>query len=305
VNEPTQPKWPHLENIDKQPSFLTDAEWITVTEKIHGMNVRFGKTPDGTFWVGSRNNVVLEGKQVQGFYEWAQTRVSDTPNGYTFFGEWAGKGIQKGINYGDKRFYLFGVSKYVEKSYGFLDWHSIANWATLMACKSVPVLYDGPWPSMTIDKSTLNDWRTGQSLTDAEEDREGICITTWPASTDKYGNPLIIKWKNAAFAEVASAREKRAPADLTNVQPFVDEYATVERLEHVLSHVGEDLDTKYNPLDRENTGAVLRAYYEDVMREGAEDFAKLSENDQRLVGKVLNKPVKVMLDDMRTTTVLA
>ncbi len=317
--EPTQPKWPHLENIDKHPEFLEDAKWITVTEKIHGFNARFGKTLEGP-WVGSRNNVAKEGKSLQGFYEWALTRMGDAPAGYTFFGEWAGKNIQKSINYGEKKFFLFGVSKYTEGLADWLDRHSIESWAKLLSCETVPLLYDGPWPSDDVHTADLEYWRRTDSLVAVRtptddgptvgQKTEGICIAAWPPAADKYGNPLILKWKNPAFAELASARrDKKLPADLSNVQPFVDEYATEERLNHVLEQVEEAINDggagAEDPRDVQYTGEVLRTYYEDVVREGSDDFEKLSKNDQHLVGKTLNNAVKPMLDALRVKRVLA
>ena len=305
-NDP-QPTWPHLENLDRVPDLLERSEWVTVTEKIHGFNARFGRTPEGVFWVGSRSNVVHEGdgeigkdSKLQGFTEWALSRDALVPVGFTFYGEWAGEGIQKGIAYGPKRFYLFGLRKYAPHGETLLPWPDIARWAGTLGCSHVPLIYDGNASSLTV--AQLDEWRQRQSAI-SEDQAEGIVISPWPPIADVYGHTVIGKFKAPQFSERAHARKEHpAPSDLTNVQAFVDDYATDERLGHVLDRLSED---GLDGLDRRNTGPLLKTFYEDVVREGRDDHAKLSENDQKLVGKVLNQSVKVLVDARRTASVAA
>jgi hypothetical protein len=309
--EPGYPKFPHLENLDRVPEVL-GAESVTITEKIHGFNARFGTTLGGEFWVGSRSNVVYHEDMgvdgiggLQGFVEFAISRPHPPP-GVTVYGEWAGKGIQKGIDYGEKAYYLFAV----RNPDTWVDgWDALATLAVLYGTRIVPLIYEGPPPSL----EQLSEWRNGQSAL-APQGREGIVIWPSPMVFDVYGHSVIAKFKSPAWAETAHARrEKPAPADLANVTAFCEEYATAERMRHVLVHVaevnvdevGSDTGRWIDPLDARHTGLVLRAFYEDVVREGADHYDLLSENDQKQVGKVLNRYTKALLDEARTASLEA
>lgn len=265
-----------------------DPIHVVITEKIHGFNARLGRTQDGVAWVGSRNQVVdPEKDRLQGFVPWALSVIEHVPPGYTVYGEWAGKGIQKGLDYGAPRFFAFGLRYLGEPVQPLID-----TIATLIPCDIAPVLYEGPLPSVEV----LDALRRGRSLL-AEQDREGIVINPVPAIFDQWGHQVIGKFKAPAFEERAHARrEQPTPASLADVEAFVDEYATDERLSHVLAQLDE---AGIDGMDRTNTGALLRAYYADVVREGAHHHDQLTESDQKMVGKVLNGRVKALVDARR------
>jgi len=289
------PKWPHIENIEKIPTFLSNAQTnktaLTVTEKIHGFNARFGRTEQGEFWVGSRNNVVTEGN-LQGAVDMAQERERSVPMGFTFYGEWAGKGIQKGIDYGEKKFYLFGVRANAD----LLPWIKISHWAIELGLETVPLIYWGRSETITI--AQLDKWRQGTSRISPEQNLEGIVITTEPMSFDEYGHTLIAKFKHPKFAEIAHVkRKKQNGIDQTNAQAFVDKYATDNRLDHIFDP--GDWEGLGNPLDMSNMGTVLRAYYNDVIREAGDDINGLSPEEQKILGRLINAKVKPFLDAKR------
>lgn len=306
MNEEQQPKWPHTEQHYNHPDFWNGNPWVTVTEKIHGFNARTGLTEDGLFWVGSRNNVIHEGlvtpvkEPLQGFTEFAIDIEEGMTTGHTYFGEWAGPSIQKGIDYGPtKKFFLFAVMKWnpSKERNELLPWTDVEMWSDRLGCDIVPLYFDG-WLHNTSRDEILS-WNVGPSdASPSGDEREGIVITQWPPLVDLYGHLLLIKHKHPKFAERAHERKSKSPGpDLTNVQAFVDDYATTERLNHVLQTVQEI--TAEDPLHPVHTGLVLRTYYEDVIREGASDYTKLSEADQKQVGKVLNSAVKPLLDAAR------
>jgi hypothetical protein len=304
MDEPDFPQWPHTEQVYNHPTFWLENPWVTVTEKIHGFNTRTGLTPNGLFWVGSRNNVIHKGldtpitEPLQGFTEYAISMEEGMVNGYTYFGEWAGPGIQKGIDYGkEKRFFLFAIMRW-EPSSGrnnLLPWSDIERHADLLGCELVPLLFEGRHAN--IGKDEILSWAIGPSAVSPDEG-EGIVIAAWPPAVDEYGHLVMLKTKNPKFAERTHERRPAQPKpDLTNVQAFVDDYATAERLTHILQQIEET--TAANPLHPQHTGLVLRTYYEDIIREGATDYAALSESDQKLVGKVVNIAVKPLLEAAR------
>jgi hypothetical protein len=280
-------KYPHLESLYRAESILA-APWVTVTEKIDGFNARFGRTTDGRFWVGSRNREVDHQKDMlQGFTTFAVAKAALVPPGITLFGEWAGRGIQNRINYGEPDFYLF------DGFYEGATWFNqtaLLYWANRLHLRMAHLFYEGPPPSM----EALQAWRD-------TKDVEGIVIRAYPMAKDVFGHNLIAKWKGPAFEERASQRRQpAAPPDLSSVRAFVEEYATAERLQHVLDALSRDLPTdSCDPLDVQNTGEVLRSMYVDVLREGAKDLINLSVTDIKSIGKVCASVTKPLLDAAR------
>jgi hypothetical protein len=302
--------WPHLENIERiqkerEVWFDQNAIWV-VTEKIHGFNARFGLDLDGTPWAGGRNQVAVEGDpgqwdrgKLQGFIGFAADMVQQgILAGQTLFGEWAGKGIQKGIDYGERDFYMFGAM--CDEGH-LLAWDEVTTIADVLGIKTVPVLYH-EYGLPSIEK--LNEWREAKSLI-AETGREGICLTQDPPVRDGWGHYLIGKFKAAAFAENAHAQKPlRELPDMANVVNFVADYATAMRLEHVLAQVGEELTAQFDnvhkdPLDVVNTGRVMREMYEDVVREAGSEYDALADEDKKMLGKVLSQAAKKLLDAAR------
>lgn len=298
------PKFPHLENLHRAP-FVLNAPRVWITEKIDGFNARFGRKPDGTFWAGTRNQVLKDGDDPQGFGSWVRT-IEDSSivhmifPGETFYGEWAGKGVQKRIDYGEPAFWLFAI----RRADG--DWatpEDVKRAAFDFGFKIAPSLYDGaPLPVEMLDEM-----RSAESVAAPGAIREGIVIWPYPMQYDEHGHSLIAKFKSEAFAERASQKTPRVPVDLTNLTAFVADYVTEERLRHVLARVVEENDLRDidDPLDAIYTGHVLRTMYEDVVREGRADFEALSEEDQRVVGRVVARATKPLLDAARVASIAA
>lgn len=297
------PKWPHLENLDRVlkdiPDYLSreDTTYV-VTEKVHGFNARFGVSPDGVPWAGSRNQTVAEGDpdgwsrgDLQGFVGYAADKVRTLTPGATIFGEWAGKGVQKGIDYGPKDFYVFGWAS----SHGLGPFEGTYAWAERNGARVVPLL------SVNVtDLDHLNAERQAKSLI-AEQGREGIVIYPWPPILDAYGHVVIAKYKAPAFEERTRFRNPNTGQSKFTLTPgaeaFCVEYVTEMRMEHVLALVAEESGS--DPLDPANTGLVLKTMYADCVREGKDDFEALTEDEQKFLGKVMNPHTKRLLDAAR------
>ncbi|MER7445016.1 RNA ligase family protein [Micromonospora avicenniae] len=124
----TYPAFPKIPRFHRQ---------VTITEKIDGTNglievrrwdaantaaavpgVNFVTTPDGVYTVraGSRNRWLAPGADNHGFAAWVAgnaTELVKLGEG-NHYGEWYGKGIQRGYNRADKAFALFNVGRWYD-----------------------------------------------------------------------------------------------------------------------------------------------------------------------------------------------
>ena len=97
------------------------------TVKLHGTNASVCYNSEDGFWVQSRNNIIAVGNDNAGFASFAtdnylhftnllnkvisKNKIDTKEFTVSIYGEWAGKGIQKGVGISqlDKAFYIFGV----------------------------------------------------------------------------------------------------------------------------------------------------------------------------------------------------
>jgi len=285
-------KFPHLDALAQGQSIL-EAQYVTVTEKIDGFNARFGLSLDGEPWVGTRNREIGWDEPMQGFTAYAKERVDRLTPGVTIFGEWAGKGVQKRLDYGPPDFYFFdghhGANREMPDGGSWFDPDDMDEHASRLEMRRPRLFHAGPPPGV----AQLDEWRRLPGI-------EGIVIRAYPMMVDKYGHAQIVKFKSPEFSETSREKLHMLPADLDAARAFVHEYVTAERLTHVLNQVAEmhALDG-LDPLDVRCTGDVLRAMYNDIVREGSTDFEELAEKDQKLVGRVCSLAAKVLLDAAR------
>lgn len=319
-----RPVYPHLDNLERvivrDPDFL-DRQ-VTVTEKIHGFNVRVGRDRDGTPWYGSRNQAFdlsdPDANKLNGFKEYADSAVREVGAGVTLYGEWAGKGVQGGIDYGEKTFYLFGErvgGGPVSSAAGVLDQHwvdlsggrgFIAHGESRRGLTTVPVIYEGPSARLDV----LDELRRGESIVAPGQPIEGVVIAPVSPVFDVYGHQVIAKYKSPKFSELTHVRKEHKVVDMSRATDFASEYVNDERLRHVLlqvvethettEHHGQVVVVNIDPLDVRHTGAVLKAMYLDVIGDGQDDFDKLAVDDQKLVGKAINKETLALLDLARS-----
>lgn len=314
IEAAVRPVYPHLENLDRViahvPDFLSRGP-VTITEKIHGFNARVGRDDRDRLWYGSRNQDFdlpapgeeTDGPSLQGFRDYAAEAFRTLPTGVTIYGEWAGKGVQKGIDYGVPQFYVFGERLGDKPVVGAA---SILDHRWLLGVETVPVFHEGDVPAMVL----LDEWRRGDSILASGQPIEGIVISPVEPIFDVWGHQIIAKYKSPRFAELSHVRkEYKEPADLTVVQNLAAEYVNEGRFEHVLDQVREALRVKndgtlhepwqLDPLDPRHTGDVLREMYQDVLREGADDVTSLSDEDKKRLGKTLNFPTLALLKAAR------
>lgn len=315
----SRPKYPHLENLDRvllaRPDFL--ARPVTISEKIHGFNARVGRDADGALWYGGRNQAWdlydPRGDALQGFRGFVDEVFGEAGDalapGVTLYGEWAGKGVQRGIDYGDKRFFLFGErlgDGPVLSSGVVLDQHWL-----LFGLTTVPTIYEGPSTRLDV----LDGIRRGESIVAPGQPTEGVVIAPVDPIFDAWGHQVIAKYKSPAFEERTQGSIRQEKADLTGdptwiaAHDFAETYVNANRLQHVLDLVGEQLRAdvadqlheawQTEPLDVKHTGAVLKAVNLDVLREEAAAYDALPPDARKMVGSALNRKAREVLQAAR------
>jgi hypothetical protein len=126
---------------------------IIITEKIDGTNGVIAIGEDGTFEVGSRNRWILPDQDSFGFLMWCLQNKDELmrlgPGRH--YGEWWGRGIQRGYDQANKRFSLFNTSR----------WGGVETRPA--CCGVVPVLYRGDFDTNEIGR-VMDELRAGGSV---------------------------------------------------------------------------------------------------------------------------------------------
>lgn len=137
-----------MENTNQFPPFAGFPKMarlskdICVSEKLDGTNAAILITEEGGFFTASRNRWIVPGDDNAGFSKWAhenkEVLLQLGPGHH--FGEWWGKGIQRGYGMDKKVFSLFNVTRW-----GFLNDVTPEQNPLAGVVRVVPLLYQGPF----------------------------------------------------------------------------------------------------------------------------------------------------------------
>ena len=137
-------------------------------------------------FAASRNRWLTTGKQNDNhaFAYWVKENAEELfqlgPGRH--FGEWYGKGIQRGYGIEEKRWALFNVSKWAKRNNGVYlnDLREKTNNPKLEycpnCCEVVPILYEGMFDTQMIDIVLHQLEREGSRAVPGYFDVEGVCI---------------------------------------------------------------------------------------------------------------------------------
>lgn len=177
-------------NIDSPPEFISFeklARWhkpMIITEKIDGTNGQIC-IKDGKLFVGSRSRWLTPQSDNFGFCKWAyehEAELLQLGEG-RHWGEWWGKGIQRGYGLQERRFSLFDVTRWTEHGKDLRGWitDEVRGVITLTksappCCHVVPVLYTGSFDEVMV-MNTMKGLRTiGSEAARGWMEPEGIVV---------------------------------------------------------------------------------------------------------------------------------
>lgn len=282
-------KWPSIENSYREKFidvFLAEfpeleQETFQITEKLHGSNVQLFFVPNQPRRIGSRNQWVDEGFYNVGailpVYEslFADLQKGVEEGGYTLrlFGELFGPGIQKGVDYGIKRILFFGAMIDDELQ-------PPTEVQAMVGDFYVPFVAEVEGLQAALDFNSEFETNLG----------EGICEGVVIQPRDKVyrnagGHTFLLKKKNEAFKEKASAKKPAQPQDpeLVRLNAEFTLYITENRLQSVFSKHGEIEDPKQIG---QYIRLVLADAKEDFLKDYGDEIEKLDKKSQRRVYNV-------------------
>lgn len=265
-------KYTSIDNLyEKNEIFDYD---VVVLCKLHGSNLRFGKV-DGKFIVGSRNNIIFDGETYSkqfdsyGFYDWIQKNVDtdSLPEGYVFYGEFFGAGVQKGIQYFKEDIKHFAAFDVKYKGI-FLNWDEAKNFILDHGFDIVPELKRG---KVTIDEITElveqpDAWAASQGV---ESISEGVVIKLLQETLDRRGKRVIAKFKSKAYSERKGSNKKgnKVPEEKSKAFLAGLEYSTFGRVENTIDKLRQEIADELNI---EHVGRLLQLFSADVAKDATD-----------------------------------
>lgn len=161
----------------KVPRLFRD---MTITEKIDGTNGCIIVREDGSVGAQSRTRLITPQDDNFGFAAWVEanaTMLAGVLGPGHHFGEWHGRGIQRGYGFRGRYFALFNVGRFrKEGDDDATDKHIlIPNEAMAVGLTVVPVLYEGPF-SLAGVQAALRFLKHGGSALAFGQPAEGVMV---------------------------------------------------------------------------------------------------------------------------------
>lgn len=301
---------------------LTGGEWVA-REKIHGTNFSLIIERDAVT-CAKRTGPILPAEDFYG-YEIVLKNYADSIKAvqdimetsaavsYQVFGEFAGTGIQKNVDYGAKDFYVFDIIVTTESGdVTYVDDYMMESFCKTFGFKLAPLLGRGKFEDLIklpndLD-SVLPDYNfmvdnvglieANAYVWNAEVKGEVFtaegyvlkpCYPLWLPN----GNRVAIKCKNSKFSEKKKSDKPIKVAvvlsqdDMDLMWQFTD-YVTVNRINNVISKIGE-----VSPKD---FGKVMGLTVQDILEEAAREELELTDAENPVeVKKQLIESVKETL----------
>lgn len=289
-------------------------------EKIHGTNFSVIITKDSIV-PAKRTGPILDTEKFFGYedlmkkyksafeniQEYYSPFFDEEINSIQIFGEYAGGGIQKEVDYGEKDFYVFDLT--VAGMYQSDD--VVCNFCEKYGLKVAPLIKHGTLEELlklpVEYESVVNDYDKAFSLVGVgasvveyvqrepkDNVSEGLVIKPVVPMFMHNGSRLAIKYKTDAFKEKGKGKTPKIPtplpeADLELLNEF-SKYAEPARIGNVCSHIGEITAKDFGKV----LGLTMRDIFIEAEREGitidqAEQPSKLKGELTKIVSAEIRK----------------
>jgi len=265
-----------------------DVEEFHISEKIHGSSICISnKYKDGPRYF-TRNGHLLptKYKEVMDGYDWKSFFDLNTDIDFAY-GEIAGQGIQKGVDYGDKAFYIFDFKDNEGK------YHTFQYYTIDIASEFKPFQYA---PVHSIVKTTFN--KLVETLTASlEGDQtkivsfinpiegniiEGYVVRCLSRPKLTGLSRYIFKIKHQNFDEMVRKPKNKKPRieyDYSDIDPYINE----NRIQSAMS--------KFPGYTKKLIGDVMREIVLDVKKDSAKDDIVWEKHYSKYINKQVQKTV--------------
>ncbi len=301
----------HIINVGPQ---ISDAVEFVAREKIHGTNFSIIITKDA-ITPAKRSGEIKPAEKFFGYedlmadLDFVLKKVQKDLNenlpefkSLQIFGEYAGPGIQKEVNYGDiKSLYVFDVYFDCESagiSHGWWPDSDVQTFCSRYGLKIAPLIARGPltqllklpveFESVVPTLTWQNMYFEHKQLPSAGNPAEGLVIKPNQPMFLHGGSRLAIKYKTDAFKEKSKGKLPKIPTplppeDLALLEQF-NEFVTWNRVSNVISHIGEVTSKDFGKV----LGLTMRDIFVEAEREGivlnnAQQPSKFKAELQKLV----------------------
>jgi len=298
----------HILDLNIDPPVVT----FEGTIKLHGTNSGVAMNSDGEVWFQSRTNIVTPEKDNAGFAFFANSNIETfksfineikTKNHLTdetviIFGEWCGKGIQKGvaINELPKMFVIFDV-KIIPTDDDVANYYLPKDKWNHLSDVDNKIYNIQDFPSFTIDIDFNRPDLAQNKLAEITEQVEKECPVG--KAFDKSGIGEGVVWtgeykgtrytfKVKGEKHSTSKVKTLAPVDtekLNSINEFVDYAVTENRLNQAIEQV---FSTNSLIPSMQGTGDFLRWVVNDIIKEESDTLV-----DNKLEPKDVNKYVSI------------
>ena len=170
--------FPEFQGFKKIPRLSRE---IVITEKLDGTNGLIYIDENNNIFAGSRNRFLWGSPQDEihndnhGFANWVKSNKEELlklGSGY-HYGEWWGKGIQRGYGLNEKRFSLFNTARWKKnKNIPLLEKQEYCP----ACCDVVPILWVGEFDTDVINQMLNELQRNGSEASPGFMNPEGIIV---------------------------------------------------------------------------------------------------------------------------------
>ncbi|WWP52273.1 RNA ligase 2 [Enterobacter phage ZX14] len=287
----------------RNAGFDVTEPWVA-REKIHGTNFSIIIERDAVT-CAKRTGPILPAEDFFGYsvilkkYNDSIKAVQHTikeGSSMQIFGEFAGGGIQKGVDYGEKDFYVFDILvKTAEGTNQFVDDYMMETICNTFGFKLAPLLGRGKFDELSklpndldvvvhrynkaIEAHGLKEANSTPFQVEVENKNvaEGYVLKPCYPKFFPNGARVAIKCKNSKFSEKSkSDKPIKAKAVLTDVDKValstLAAYATLNRVNNVISKIGQ--------IGPKDFGKVMGLTVQDILEEAGREEIFITDADQ-------------------------